>query len=124
MKTILLSLGAAATMLGAVALPAAPAAAQSYGDRYYSQRYDDGRYDRRGYREYRGDRGYAYRGRYNNRCKDGDGGTVIGAIAGGLLGNQVVGRGDRLLGTVLGGAVGAVAGRAIDRSDAPRGCRR
>ena len=130
MKTVLLSLGAAATMLGAVALPTAPAAAQSYGDRYYGQRYDSryDRYDRRGYREYRGDRGYAYRGRYNNnrydRCKDGDGGTVIGAIAGGLLGNQVVGRGDRLLGTVLGGAVGAVAGRAIDRSDAPRGCRR
>lgn len=128
MKTIMLSLGAAATMLGAVALPAAPASAQSYRDGYYGQRYD-GRYDRARYRDYRNDRGYAYRGRYNNnrydRCKDGDGGTVIGAIAGGLLGNQVVGRGgDRLLGTVLGGAVGAVAGRAIDRSDAPRGCRR
>lgn len=130
MKTTMLSIGALAMTLGAVALPAAPAAAQSYRDGYYGQRYDRGRdyrYERSRYREYRGDRGY-YRGRYAgnryDRCKDGDGGTMIGAIAGGLLGNQVVGRGgDRLLGTVIGGAAGALAGRAIDRSDAPRGCR-
>jgi hypothetical protein len=36
----------------------------------------------------------------------------------------VAGRGDRLLGTVLGAGAGALAGRAIDRSDDPRGCRR
>lgn len=137
MKTTMLSIGALAMTLGAVALPAAPAAAQSYRDGYYGQRYGDrydrydrsDRYERARYRDYRGDRGYAYRGRYAGnryeRCKDGDGGTLIGAIAGGLLGNQVAGRGgDRLLGTVLGGAVGAVAGRAIDRSDPVPGCRR
>jgi uncharacterized protein YcfJ len=123
-----LTLVGAAFAMGATALavPAAPAQAASftavssaasyYG---YDQRY---RGDRRYYnnRNYRNDRRY-----YNNqRCKDGDGGTVIGAVAGGLLGNQVAGRGDRLVGTVLGAGVGALAGRAIDRSDPPQGCRR
>ncbi|VXC82075.1 glycine zipper 2TM domain-containing protein [Sphingomonas sp. AX6] len=122
-----LTLVGAAFAMGATALavPAAPAqaasftamsSAASYGD--YDQRYrGDRRYNNRNYRNER-------RYQNNQRCKDGDGGTVIGAVAGGLLGNQVAGRGDRLVGTVLGGAVGALAGRAIDRSDPPRGCRR
>lgn len=122
-----LTLVGAAFAMGATALavPAAPAQAASftavssaasyYG---YDQRYrSDRRYNNRNYRN---DRRY-----YNNqRCKDGDGGTVIGAVAGGLLGHQVAGRGDRTLGAVLGAGVGALAGRAIDRSDPPAGCRR
>jgi hypothetical protein len=128
-----LSLAGAALAMGFTALvPAAPAAAQGRG--YYNERgYDrdyrgyDRRRDRgydRGYsRSYRGDDRRYYNNRNYRRCDNGDGGTVIGAVAGGLLGNQVAGRGDRLLGTVLGGAVGAVAGRAIDRSDSPRRCR-
>ncbi len=125
-----LTLVGAAFAMGATALavPAAPAQATSFtavssaGSYYgYDQRYRD---DRR----YRNDRRYSNRNdrRYynNQRCKDGDGGTVIGAVAGGLLGHQVAGRGDRTLGAVLGAGVGALAGRAIDRSDPPRGCRR
>jgi hypothetical protein len=126
-----LSLAGAALAMGFTALvPAAPAVAQSrhyYGERNYDRGYDRGydrRYDR-GYdrRSYRGNDRRYYNNRNYRRCDNGDGGTVIGAVAGGLLGNQVAGRGDRLLGTVLGGAVGAVAGRAIDRSDSPRRCR-
>lgn len=126
-----LSLAGAALAMGLTALvPTAPAVAQSrhyYGDRHYDRGYDRGydrRYDR-GYdrRSYRGNDRRYYNNRNYRRCDNGDGGTVIGAVAGGLLGNQVAGRGDRLLGTVLGGAVGAVAGRAIDRSDSPRRCR-
>jgi len=124
-----LTLVGAAFAMGATALavPAAPAQAASftavssaasyYG---YDQRYrGDRRYNNN--RNYRNDRRY-----YNNnqRCKDGDGGTVIGAVAGGLLGHTVAGRGDRTLGAVLGAGVGALAGRAIDRSDPPQGCRR
>lgn len=122
-----LSLAGAALAMGFTALvPTAPAVAQSrhyYGDRHYDRGYDR-RYDR-GYdrRSYRGNDRRYYNNRNYRRCDNGDGGTVIGAVAGGLLGNQVAGRGDRLLGTVLGGAVGAVAGRAIDRSDSPRRCR-
>ncbi len=66
-----------------------------------------------GYGGYYGGGPY-YRGRYYH-CDRGDGGTVIGAIAGGLLGNSVAGYGDRTAGTVIGAGVGALAGRAIDR---------
>ncbi len=126
-----LSFAAVAVAMSATALvPVAPAMAQRgyyQGDRYDrdERRYDD----RRGYddrRTYNDRRGYA-RNRYDRsrqRCDNGTGGTVIGAIAGGLLGNTVAGRGDRLLGTILGGGAGALAGRAIDRSDSPGYCRR
>jgi hypothetical protein len=127
------SFAAAAVAMSATALiPATPAAAQRYDREYRGDRYDGG-YDRgydRGYRDDRGYRGYdnrrAYRGYdrgYRARCNN-DTGTVVGAIAGGLLGNGIAGRGDRLLGTVLGAGAGALAGRAIDRSDDPRYCRR
>jgi hypothetical protein len=33
-----------------------------------------------------------------------------------LLGNEVVRRGDKTVGVIVGGALGALAGRAIDRS--------
>jgi len=118
-----LTLAGTALAMGATAIVPTAASAQSYrGDRYEQQYRGD-----RGYREYRGDRGYRnqyqYRQRSNRGCDNGDGGTVIGAIAGGLLGNQVAGNNNRLLGTILGGGVGALAGRAIDKSDAPRGGR-
>ncbi len=131
MRRLTLTVIALATSLSA--LGATPAAAQRGYDRYdrYSQvdyerdgrgydRYD--RYDRRDYdrRDYnrRGDRGnsrYYYRGR---GCDNGTGGTVIGAIAGGLAGHELAGRrGDRTAGVLIGGVLGALAGRAIDRSD-------
>lgn len=133
---------ATTTMAIAVsALGATPASAQRYydrGDGYaYDQAYRDGynrddgyrggyrggyRDDRRGYY----DNGYNDRRYYNtsrNRCRSGDSGTIIGAIAGGLLGNVVAGRGDRTLGTVLGAGGGALAGRAIDRDGRPGYCR-
>ncbi len=82
--------------------------AQSYGRGYYRESaYEgDGRY------------GGAYYGRPTYRCgNNGSAGTIIGAIAGGLIGNGIAGRGDRTLGTILGGGAGALAGHAIDRSD-------
>ncbi|MEZ0494840.1 glycine zipper 2TM domain-containing protein [Sphingomonas sp. IW22] len=122
-----LTLAAAALTMGTTALvvPTAPAQAQGYygyEPGYHGQRYRD----RRGYndrRYYGNDRRY-YRNRARERCNDGDGGTIVGAIAGGLLGNQIAGRGDRTLGTIIGGGVGALAGREIDRSDRPGYCRR
>ena len=119
------TLALTALAMGSTAIVAAPASAQRY-DRGYSQ-YDQGyrgyrNDDRRYYdndRRYRGDRRVSRR----DRC-DAVGGTVIGAIAGGLLGNTIAGRGDRTLGAVLGAGAGALAGRAIDKSDDPRYCRR
>jgi hypothetical protein len=131
----LVNMGAALAMGAAsFAVTTAPASAQYYrggyerGD-YYRGGYDRGyRGDYRGYRGdyrgYRGDRYYrnSYRGGY--RCRDnGTGGTIIGAIAGGLLGNEIGRgsgrygrRGDGTTGAILGAGVGALAGRAIDRN--------
>lgn len=47
-------------------------------------------------------------------------GTVIGAVAGGLLGNQVAGNGARTEGTLLGAGVGAVVGHEVAKSNAKR----
>jgi uncharacterized protein YcfJ len=122
-----LSIAAAALAVGTTAMvPAAAEAQRYYGDRYaYDQAYNDG-YNRdgyrdRGYRQYRGDRGY-YRAR-NQRCDSGTTGTIIGAIAGGLLGRTIDTRGDRATGTLLGGAAGALAGRAVGKSNNPGYCR-
>ncbi|HKR18282.1 glycine zipper 2TM domain-containing protein [Rhizorhapis sp.] len=132
MKKFLLSLSAAAAVMSAAAVvPTAPAMASHGYDRgdYYRD-YDRGYYrdyDRRYSRGdyYRGDRYYRgrdYDRRYysrknRGRCDSGTGGTIIGAIAGGLLGNEIVGRrGDRTAGTIIGAGVGALAGRAIDRN--------
>lgn len=49
-------------------------------------------------------------------------GTVIGAVAGGLLGNTVAGHGARTEGTVLGAGVGAVAGHEIAKKKAKKRC--
>jgi hypothetical protein len=94
-------IGVAASGCALVALPAAAEAQGYYGDRYYGGRYYDGYrggYYRDGYRRHY-DRGYygrrAYyggRGYYDNR-RGGDG--TVGAI--------------------IGGAVGALVGREIDR---------
>lgn len=138
MKTkFLVNMGAALAMIaGSLAVTATPAMARDGW----------GRHDRGDYRGYRGHRGYrgdyyrgyrggyrgdyyrgyrGYRGgdyRYRYRCRDnGTGGTIIGAIAGGLLGNEVgkgsgrYNRGDGTTGAIIGAGVGALAGRAIDR---------
>jgi Ni/Co efflux regulator RcnB len=97
-----------------------------YDPRYnQSQRHYDPRYEqRRRYAQqyqsngYYGERNYGndYYGQQSRRCSKGSTGTILGAIAGGLIGNGVAGRGDRTLGAVLGGGAGALAGRAIDRN--------
>lgn len=98
--------------------------AQYRGQRGYRGGYDRGYrggYDR-GYRGdyYRGNQRYYARNGGRYRCRDsGTGGTIIGAIAGGLLGNEIGKsqsyRRDGTTGAILGAGVGALAGRAIDR---------
>ena len=123
------SLVLSATVIGTIAF-AAPAEARGgyYNGAYYEQvRHDgyreyrrgdiyrDNRYrDRRDYRDQRRYRDSRYSDRRYRGCDRGTGGTIIGAIAGGLLGNEVARRGDKTEGTIIGGAVGALAGRAID----------
>jgi outer membrane lipoprotein SlyB len=59
-------------------------------------------------------------GRYHCRRDDGTTGPIAGVLGGGVLGNVVAPGGSKTLGTIL-GALGGVAGRAIDRGGA--GCR-
>lgn len=115
-----LSIAGAALAMGLTAMvPTSADAQRYYGDRY--ERASDNSY-RDGYRQNRRhNRNNVYRSQ--RRCDAGTGGTVIGALAGGLLGHEVAGRGDRTLGAVLGAVGGGLAGRAIDRSDNPRRCR-
>jgi uncharacterized protein YcfJ len=110
---------AATAITGFSATPAM--ARERYNDGYYQREHRQDRYDRREYR--RGDRYYRNNNhRDNARCDKGTGGTIIGAVAGGLLGNEVARRGDKTEGSIIGAAVGALAGRAIDKSDS--NCRR
>jgi hypothetical protein len=112
MKKLILGLMASLMVLAPVA-----AEARDHG------RHDRGyRYDRhyRDYRPYRGYDRYDRRGPYRNgyrgeRCRGGTTGTILGAVAGGLLGRSIDTEGDRATGTIVGAGAGALAGRAIDR---------
>ena len=126
------ALVAAAASSAFIALPAA-ANAQSYGyydggryDRNYrGDRYRGERYDRRYSRNnYYGNRSYnGNRGHYRDRCGSGTTGTIVGGVAGALLGREVTrdnrgyNRNSGTTGAIVGGALGALAGRAIDRGD-------
>lgn len=54
-------------------------------------------------------------GRYYCRRSDGTTGLIIGGAAGGVLGNLIGGR-SSTIGTLLGAAGGALAGRSIDQN--------
>ncbi|MBY8823928.1 glycine zipper 2TM domain-containing protein [Sphingomonas colocasiae] len=83
-------------------------------DRYYR---DDRRYRER--RLSNSERVYRGRdGRYYCRRSDGTTGLIVGGIAGGVLGNIIAPGGSETLGTLLGAAGGAIAGRAIDKDGA------
>lgn len=51
-------------------------------------------------------------------------GAVVGAVAGGVLGHVIAGRGNRTTGTVIGAGVGGVAGHEIARKKYNQNCRR
>ena len=55
-------------------------------------------------------------GRYYCKRSDGTTGLIVGAAAGGILGNVVDGGRKRTAGTLIGGALGALAGKSIDQN--------
>lgn len=114
MRKTLLALCAAA-----VAIPAAPAAADpppwapAHGRRAQeAQRYQPQRYytTDNGIRYWQGDDN-----RYYCRRSDGTTGLLIGGAAGVLAGRAIDTRGDRTTGTILGAAAGALLGREVER---------
>lgn len=97
-----------------------------YGDASYAQNgYYRDRYgvlrDRDGNRvseqtAYNGQTWVGDDGRTYCRKKDGTVGTIIGGVAGALLGNVIDGGRNRAVGTIVGGGAGALAGRSIERN--------
>lgn len=90
-----------------------------YGNRYDAARYyrDDHSYGER--RLSRNDRVYRGNdGRYYCRRSDGTTGLIIGALAGGMLGNALDNGRSSTLGTLIGAGSGALIGRSIDRGQA------
>lgn len=89
----------------------------AYGGYYADRNYRD---DRR-YRERRltdGDRIYrGENGQYYCRRSDGTTGLIVGAVAGGVLGNIIAPGRSETLGTILGAIAGGAAGAAIDRNE-------
>jgi len=90
----------------------------AYGGYDASRYYNDGpryreRQMNRSERVYRGSDN-----RYYCRRNDGSTGLVVGALAGGLLGNMIAPGDSRLLGTILGAGAGAAVGSAVSQRDA------
>jgi hypothetical protein len=117
-KTLLAIAAAALTLPAAPAFADPPPWAPAHGKRAKdrAQLYDSyGRYYEpralsRGDRVWRGDDG-----RYYCRRDNGTTGLIIGGAAGALLGRALDGGRERTLGTIIGAAGGALLGREIDR---------
>ncbi len=94
--------------------------ATSYDARQYYR--DDQRYQERRLamndEVYRGSDG-----RYYCKRNDGTTGLIIGAVGGGAIGNVIDGGHNRVAGTLIGGALGALAGKSIDQSNSDVRCR-
>ncbi len=56
------------------------------------------------------------RGRYRCKRPDGTVGLIIGGAGGALVGRAIDTKGERATGTIIGAAAGALIGRKIDRS--------
>jgi len=81
-------------------------------DFYYREdhRHHERRMVRYEERVYRGDDG-----RYYCHRSDGTTGLIVGAVAGGLIGNQLARGSSATLGTLLGVGAGALIGQAIEK---------
>ncbi len=118
----------AAVSLMALAAPAfadPPRHAPAHGKRAKDAQRWDARYPERYYvrddRHYKPRRltrdDYVYRGndgRYYCRRSDGTTGLVLGAIAGGTLGNVIAPGENKLIGSLVGGSLGAIIGKSLD----------
>ncbi len=88
---------------------------QQDGNYYQDQRYSNqqGNYDRRLSRNDQVWRGND--GQYRCRRSNGTVGTVIGGALGAIAGSEVAGRRNRTIGAIVGAVGGGLLGRTIDR---------
>ena len=117
----------AAAAASLVAIPGAASAQYYPGYGGYNNGYQ------RGYDNYnRGYSGQGYYGQnYANRCS-GTTGTIIGGVAGAVVGSKIAGSrqrydyygnrrgGSNATGAIIGGAVGALLGRKVDKDSCNR----
>src|SRR5687768_15592380 len=61
-------------------------------------------------------------GRYYCRKKNGTVGLLVGGAAGALVGRAIDTRGSRATGTIVGAAAGALLGRHVQRNSGTRRC--
>ena len=85
-----------------------------------AQRYSS-YYDSNGY--YSGPTWRGRNGRYYCRRPNGTTGLIIGGAAGALIGRAVDSGGNHATGTIIGAVAGALAGREIERNNSGRRCR-
>ncbi len=120
------------TLMILAAFAGSLAACETEGDYAQGPRpdYDDQSRGYDPYRDYRDDPRYQeyalssndriYRGsdgRYYCKRSDGTTGLVVGALAGGVLGDIIAPRHSKTLGVILGASGGAIAGAAIDSNN-------
>jgi outer membrane lipoprotein SlyB len=111
MRKTILALAAAS-----LALPAVPAAADppswAPANGYRAKQAEQRRYytTDNGIRYWRGNDGRNY-----CRRSDGTTGLIVGGAAGALAGRAIDTRGDRTVGTIVGAAAGALLGRQVER---------
>lgn len=115
MKKTLMALAASTLLLPTTAVVAADQFSVTTATTGYKE---DVSYQNRNrkYREWRGKDGRTYCKR-----KDGTTGLIVGGVVGALAGRAVDTRGDRATGTIIGAAGGALLGREIDKG--PRRCK-
>jgi len=98
-------------------LPAAPAMADNHRGRHYQSQQ----------RYYQTPNGIQYWNGADGRryCKKSNGtvGLIVGGAAGALVGRAVDTRGERATGTILGAAAGALLGRQVQRGSSSYRCR-
>lgn len=113
MKLSSLLVASLATLL---AMPAALADPPAWAPAHGRRAKDAGRYAGYSGREWQRDYGVV-----EGRCNTDEVLTVLGAVAGGVIGNRVADREDRVIATVAGAIIGGVIGNrigdAIDDSD-------
>lgn len=114
-KKTLMALAASTLLLPATAVVAADQFSVTTATAGYKE---DVSYQnrKRQYREWRGKDGRTY-----CRRKNGTTGLIVGGAVGALAGRAIDTRGDRATGTIIGAAGGALLGREIDKG--PRRCR-
>ena len=74
-------------------------------------------------RYYSGKTWYDGQGRVRCRRPNGTTGLIIGGAGGALVGRAIDTRGERATGTIIGAAAGALLGRHVDRSRTRYRCR-